>query len=363
MSEPHQRLPLPRRSDRYAVVMAGGTGTRFWPQSRRRLPKQLLTVVGKRTLLQATVDRLRALVPLSQVLVVTHRDHAREVRRQLPRLARRNVLIEPVGRNTAPCVALAALEITRRVPEATFACLPADHSIADPAAFRATLAEAFAWAHREPCAVTIGIRPTRAETGYGYLRIGRRLGGRARRVSAFVEKPPLTRARRYVTSGRYLWNSGMFVWRTSTLLGLLDRHLPKVTAALRPVFRARGRARTSALVKAYARLTPVSIDHGVMEKAPHVLTVSGDFGWSDVGSWASLSGAAGGRATRQAPVVAVDSSGYVVVSSERLVALVGIKDLIVVDAHDALLVCRREQAQDVRRVVQELERRGLQKYL
>jgi mannose-1-phosphate guanylyltransferase len=342
--------------------MAGGTGTRFWPRSRRRMPKQLLRVTGRRTLLQATADRLRGLVPASQILIVTHREHAAEVRRQLPGIRHANVLSEPMGRNTAPCLALAALEIARRAPAATFVCVPADHTIADPRAFHATLLEAFAWAHRESCAVTIGIRPLTPETGYGYVRLGPRLGGRARWVRAFVEKPSRARAARFVASGEYLWNSGMFVWRADTVLALLDRHLPQMMATLRAVAATPRRRLQAALARAYARLTPVSIDYGIMEKASHVLVVGGDFGWSDVGSWAALADI-GVDASQQAPVVAVDASRYVVINPERLVALVGVDDLIVVDAPDALLICRRDRAQDVRRVVDELERRGLDAYL
>jgi mannose-1-phosphate guanylyltransferase len=342
--------------------MAGGTGTRFWPRSRRRRPKQLLRVVGSRTLLQATVDRLRGSLLPSQILIVTHRKHAAEVRRQLPSIPRANVLSEPMGRNTAACLALAALEVARRASTATIACVPADHAIADRRAFRATLLEAFAWADQEHCAVTIGIRPATPETGYGYIRLGPRLGGSARVARAFVEKPSHDRARRFVASDKYVWNSGMFVWRVDTVLGLLDRHLPKMMEELRAVAAAPRRRRRAALAHAYARLTPVSIDYGIMEKASRVLVVGGDFGWNDVGNWAALA-EVGIDVGRHAPVVAVDASRYLVINPERMVALVGVDDLIVVDAPDALLICRRDRAQDVRRVVEELERQGLHSYL
>ncbi len=342
--------------------MAGGSGTRFWPRSRRRLPKQLLQVNGARTLLQATADRLRGIVDPRHVLIVTHRDHAAEVRRQLPELGRRNVLTEPTGRNTAPCLALAALEIARRDPDATFLTVPADHAIGDPRAFRAIMLEALAWAQQQPSAVTIGIEPTAPETGFGYIRVGAALGGRAHRVRAFVEKPPLARARRFVASGEYLWNSGMFAWRASTILALLDRHLPEMMRRLRRALGTATPARAAALARAYAATTPISIDHGVMEKARDVLVVRGAFGWNDVGSWASLADIGSARKD-DAPVVAIDAARYVVSSSERLVALVGVDDLIVVDTPDALLICHRTRAQDVRRVVQELESRGLDAYL
>jgi mannose-1-phosphate guanylyltransferase len=340
--------------------MAGGSGTRFWPRSRRRTPKQLLHVTGARTLLQTTADRLARFVDPARMLVVTHRDHAAAVRRQLPEIGTRNVLVEPLGCNTAPCLALAALEIAARDRDATFFTVPADHAIADPRAFQATVLEALGWARHAASAVTIGIEPTAPETGFGYIRVGEAIGGRTHRVRAFVEKPSLARARRFVASGEYLWNSGMFAWRVATVLDLLDRHLPAMMVQLRRAVGTPRPRRTAAIARAYRAIAPISIDHGVMEKADDVLVVRGAFGWNDIGSWAALADLAGrdGR-----PVVAIDAARYVVSSPDRLVALVGVDDLIVVDAPDALLICHRERAQDVRRVVQELERRGLHGYL
>ena len=343
--------------------MAGGSGTRFWPRSRRRTPKQLLHVAGPRTLLQTTADRLARFIDHDRILVVTHRDHATAVRRQVPEIGRRNVLIEPAGCNTAPCLALAALEIAARDPDATFFTVPADHDIADARRFQATVLEALGWARQEASAVTIGIEPTSPETGFGYIRVGAPVGGRTHRVRAFVEKPTLARARRFVASGEYLWNSGMFAWRVATVLDLLDRHLPATMRRLRRVAATPVRRRAAALARAYRAIAPISIDHGIMEKAAAVLVVRGDFGWNDIGSWAALADLARGRAERGGPVVAIDAARYVIDSSERLIALVGVDDLIVVDAPDALLICHRERAQDVRRVVQELEARGLDAYL
>lgn len=341
--------------------MAGGSGTRFWPRSRRLVPKQLLPVLGTRSLLQETVARLGAIVPPTRILIVTHRDHAHAVRRQLPELPRRNVLSEPIARNTAPCLAWAALEIEARAPGATFVCVPADHAIADAREFRSTVLEAMAWAAAEPVAVTIGIRPTEPETGYGYIQVGARVGGRTARVRAFVEKPDAARARRFVRSGRYLWNSGMFAWRTSTVLALLDRFLPAVAAPLRAATARPVRDRAAAIARAYAKLPSISIDYGVMEHARDVLVVSGDFGWSDVGSWAALADLDGVVSTRA--LVPIDADRSIAFGDGRLVAVVGLTDVIVVDTPDAILVCHRERAQDVRRVVDELARRGLERYL
>jgi mannose-1-phosphate guanylyltransferase len=319
-------------------------------------PKQLLPVLGTRSLLQDTVARFRGLVPASQILIVTHRDHATAVRRQLPELPARNILAEPVARNTAPCLAYAALEIERRAPGATFVTVPADHAIADARAFRATVLEALAWAAASPVAVTIGIRPTGPETGYGYIQLGARVGGRTARVRAFVEKPSAARARRFVGSRRYLWNSGMFAWQTATILALLDRFVPAVSHPLRAAFERPAARRRTALERAYAAVPSVSIDYGVMERAPDVMVVTATFGWSDVGSWAALAELAGTQSTR---VVPIDAAGAAVFGNGRMVALVGVENVIVVDTPDAILVCHRDRAQDVRRVVDELARRGL----
>jgi len=339
--------------------MAGGVGTRFWPRSRRGRPKQLLPVLGRQSLLQMTVARLRGVVPPSRVLVVTARDQAAAVRRQLPGVPAANVLAEPVGRNTAPCLALAALEIGRRDPNATFVCLPADHAVRDVRTFRSLLAEAFTHAAAGSAVVTIGVQPTGPETGYGYIRVGRRLGGRTCRVRAFVEKPTVARARRFVRAGGYLWNAGIFLWSVPTALALLDELLPEVIGPIRRATARPRRERGAALMRAYRRIKSVSIDVGLAERAPEVRVVHGSFGWSDVGTWTALAalGAEPGN-----PVVPVDASGYVVFNPDRLVALVGVDDLIVVDTPDALLICHRDRAQDVREVVRELERRKLKAF-
>jgi mannose-1-phosphate guanylyltransferase len=288
------------------------------------------------------------------------------VRRQLPRLARAQVLAEPVGRNTAPAIALAALRIAKQAPQACMIVVPSDHVIGAGPRFARTMARAVEVAERSGALVTLGIRPTRPETGYGYIRPGARLSGESGGtawVDAFIEKPSLPRARRLV-AGRAFWNSGMFVWRVDRILDELQRHLPDV---LEPLARAVRRGGAGQLARAYRRIPAVSIDTGVMEHATRVAVVPATFPWSDVGSWA----AAGELWRRRAPagnasrgrVIAVDSRGCVVDSPERLVALLGVEDLVVVDTPDAVLVCRVDRAQDVRRVVGELQRQGLGRYL
>jgi len=351
----------------FAVVLAGGSGTRFWPRSRVDVPKQLLTLAGRRSLLQDAAQRMAALVGWRRVLVVTGARHAAAVGRQLPRLGSAQRLVEPVGRNTAPAIALAALRLGERTPGACMIVVPSDHVIGASARFRRTIARAVQVAERTGALVTLGVRPTRPETGYGYIRPGAPLHGSGRGVAwveAFVEKPDLERARALIRSKRALWNSGMFVWRVDRILDELERLLPEV---LEPLARAMRSGSSTALARAYRRIPAVSIDTGVMERAERVAVVPADFPWSDVGSWAAVGelwrGRRGETNATRGRVVAVGSRGCVVDSPERLVALLGVEDLIVVDTPDALLVCRLDRAQDVRRVVAELERRGLGRYL
>jgi len=365
---PRRRLP------RYAVIMAGGQGTRFWPRSRRRLPKQLLTISGRRTLLQETARRLRSLVSWQHLLVVTNAEHANEVRRQLPQVPAAQVLAEPEGRNTLACLALAAEWIRAHAGDAALVVLPADHMIKDAASLRRGLRAALELAEREDCLVTLGIEPTRAETGYGYIEAGRAVGGRkaAHWVRRFHEKPAAAVAKRYVASGRYLWNSGMFVWKASVFEAAVERCVPAVPAALRGMWDSpRGVAQR--LRRAYRTLPAVSVDVALMQAvtrmqppAPRVAVVRATFDWNDVGSWLAMPDVWGCDAAGNASIgrlLAVQARDSIVYSPGRLVTLLGVSNLIVVDSPDALLICPRERAQDVREVTEELRRRGWQRYL
>ena len=358
------RAPAPTsvpHAPRYAVVIAGGSGTRFWPRSRARAPKQLLAILGGRSLLQDTVARISPPVRRDRVLVVTGRAHARAVRRQLPRLAAGSVLVEPEARNTAAAIALAALHIARRAPDAVMAVLPADHAISRLGLFRRDLALALDVAERSSALVTIGVEPTHPETGYGYIRVGEPLPGtrgRAARVESFIEKPDRARAEALLAEGRVLWNSGIFAWRVDVILRALRRQLPGVIEPLE----AAGRN----LAAAYRRLPAISIDHGVLEHAAEVAVVRARFGWSDVGSWATVAAlwsGGNGRNVLRGRALPIDSRGCLIDSPERLVAVLGVDDLVIVDTPDAVLVCRKDRAQDVRLIVDELRRRGLGRYL
>jgi mannose-1-phosphate guanylyltransferase len=352
---------------RYALIMAGGSGTRFWPQSRRRRPKQFLAVTGHRTLLQETAHRLRGLVPSSHLYVIAPRGLAQLIRAQLPRLPRANLLIEPSARGTAACLALASAHIGRREPRAVVASFPADHVIGGAAEFRACVRAAYAAAERAECLVTIGVQPRSAETGFGYIEVGRRreskrtgsslAAGRVPEVRPairFVEKPDRRTAERFVASGRHLWNAGMFVWQVAVFAAVLRRHAPAIARAVDAVLRG-GAARR----RAYDALPVAPVDTAVMERARRIVVVRATFDWSDVGSWGAMAALWGtdaqGNATRGAALL-IDCHDTVVFGEQRLVAVLGARDLVVVDSADAVLVCPRSRAQDVRRLVEALAR-------
>ncbi len=355
----------------FAVIMAGGKGARFWPRSREKMPKHLLDISSERTMLRETVDRIRPLVPAERTLIVTGRSHAAELVRQLPEIPPENILIEPVGRNTAPCIGLAALHILSRVPDAVMLVLPSDHRIGDETAFRRIIRAAAEAALQGDSLVTIGIRPTGPETGYGYIEQGEPLsnGGADAifRVRSIREKPPREQAESFLAQGGFSWNSGMFVWKASTIMNAIGRCLPDLHQGLLQIREALGTDREEVVVReVYSEQRAVSIDYGVMEKANDVLVIPGDFGWSDLGSWDALWEVSekdeNGNAVR-GEFIGVDATDSLVHGAGKLVALVGVKDLLVVETKDALLICRRGRSQDVRKIVEILERKGPASYL
>ena len=354
----------------YPVVMAGGSGTRFWPLSRRTRPKQFLPLAGDAPLLAATVGRLPPLARPQRTYVVCGPQHAAAARRMVPQLPHDNFIVEPCARNTAPCVGLAALHVAARDPKGIIAMLPADHHIARPDAFRDALAAAAQLAEGGAIA-TIGIQPSRPETGYGYLKVGARVAARARgkgrfhphKVERFVEKPDVVTAARYLADGSYLWNSGIFVFRADVILEEIGRAMPVLGELLQVIQRALGTpAYPRTLKRVFPECPSISIDYGVMEKSQRIAVVPADFGWSDVGSFAALSDV---RETDHVGNVAegdalvIDGRNIVVLAGrDRPVAVIGLDDVIVVDSGDAILVCRRDRAQDVRKAVEELSRQG-----
>ena len=356
----------------YAVIMAGGIGSRFWPRSRKAHPKQFLNVFGDATLIQNTVARVRDLVPPERILVVTNADYVQLVSEQLPGVPAENILAEPIGRNTAPCIQYAALKIHEKDPDATMIVLPADHVIRNVAKFHDVLKVAIAKAQDPGTLVTIGITPTHPETGYGYVQFEGSLDDdhdapQAHRVKTFAEKPDIATAERFLDSGDFLWNSGMFIWRADSILNEIERHLPEVHEAFEPLREAIGTEKEAVQFKRpYQKSPHISIDYGVMERSAHVFVVPASFGWSDVGDWRAVYDNAPkddhGNAV-QGNVILHDASRSLVHGDGRLIVLVGIHDAVVVDTPDALLVGHRESMQQVKNVVEYLHAHQLEEYV
>lgn len=344
----------------HAVILCGGRGERFWPRSRRFLPKQFLALFGGRTLLQDTSRRIAPLCPVGRQLFVASRGMAKTVRRQA-RVSEEQVLVEPVGRNTAPAIGLAAAHLVARDPDAVMVVLPADHHISRLRQFQAAVRLA-ARSAQDGSLVTFGVPPTRPDTGYGYIRVGDRVAGRGaltvHRVAEFCEKPDLATARRYLKTGEFLWNSGMFVWRADAILDALRKFLPKLSADLRAYTRAVGTAKqVKALERVYERAESVSIDYAVMEKAKNVVALRAGFGWDDVGSWLALERhlKADRDGNSVAGLVAAQSSGNCIVDSDcGVVALLGVRDLVVVRSGDAVLVASRDKLPELKRLLKRM---------
>jgi mannose-1-phosphate guanylyltransferase len=350
--------------DAFAVILGGGAGTRLWPSSRRARPKQLLSLGGPESLLAAAVRRARALVGVERTLIVTAADQEAAVRAEIPDLPPENIIAEPVARNTAPAVGLGAVAAARRAgPEAVIAVFPADPYIGDEPAFdrlvRVALGEA------GETITTIGVRPTHAETGFGYLRLGTKLArpgaDPVHDVAGFVEKPDLPTAQRYLASGEYLWNSGMFFLTAGRMLEEARRHLPALGALLSAAVAAKDPVAT--IAAGYRDVPSISIDNGIMEKAGGLRVVPGAFGWNDVGSWAALPAVrppdARGNVVLGGATL-IDGDGNIVVAEEGapFVGVVGVRDLVVVATRDALLVVPKDKAQDVRKIVEAAKQAG-----
>jgi mannose-1-phosphate guanylyltransferase len=356
----------------HAVILAGGRGTRFWPRSRTRMPKQLLNIVGKATMLEQTVARLRPLIPAERIWTVTNAEQAAAVRKQVPAAARKRVLAEPVGRNTAVAIALVAIHVRHEVGgDALMAVLPADHYIAQAEKYREIVGAALDVAREPGRMVVLGIPPTRPETGFGYVeRMGDAIEARGFRVFAvrrFTEKPELQLAKEYVASGNYHWNAGMFFWRVSTFLENLKSFLPRTHDAVEKLAHSIGtRSYDRKLRAMYPKLENISVDYAVLEPAtrsagpPRVFVIPAEVGWSDIGSWGAVYGLLVDKNTPGgnvfvSPGYAIDASGNLISCPGKFTAAIGVSDLVVVETPDAILICPRDRAQDVAKIVRWLE--------
>ena len=364
-----------------AVILAGGSGTRFWPRSRKAQPKQVLSLDGDRTMIQNTVERVKPVVSDGQVWIITNDLLAETIAKQLPDVTAKHILREPAARNTAPACGLAAFLLERRSPDAVLGVFPSDHTIGDVARFRRVVRAGAALARRTAAIVVLGVSPSRPETGYGYIELGAAIdpiveGGESipvRRVHRFTEKPDKAKAKRFLRSGNYAWNSGMFLWTAKTLVDAMREHQPKIAELLEKIAEAWG---TPKFDKVFAELYPqcesISIDYAVLEPRSakgegrsELYCLPGDFAWSDLGSWAALHEHVAERTeSHNANVfetehhVEIASTGCYVFSPNKTVALVGVKDLVVVETDDAILITTREGSQDVGKVVAELKNTG-----
>lgn len=344
-----------------ALIMAGGRGERFWPRSRINMPKQFLSLTDDgKTMIQLTVERILPIVDMEDIFIATNRRYKKLVREQLPALPEENILCEPVAKNTAPCIGLGAVHIAKKYEDAVMFVLPSDHLITHSQIFRRTLQDAAKAAEQGPNLVTIGITPTYPETGYGYIKFDpEKTYGTTFAVERFVEKPDLDTARKYVQSQQYLWNSGMFTWKVSTILENLKEYMPETAAGLSRIGEAIGTPeQESVLEHEFQAFKSESIDYGIMEKAKNIYILTGAFGWDDVGSWLAMERFREKNEFNNVisgNVVTVDTRNSVIQGEKKLIAAVGIEDLIIIDTEDALLVCDKNSAGDIKKVIENLK--------
>ena len=358
----------------YAVVMAGGVGSRFWPRSTEKTPKQLLEIVNRGTMIQNTVARISSVIDPSKILIVTNKIQKPTVAKQLPQVPPENIIVEPIGRNTAPCIGLAALFIRRMDPDGVMVVLPADHLMQDEEEFRRVLSLAIWVAYESGKLITIGIQPSRPETGYGYIQVvDEDDGGNpyfdrgVHTVKTFAEKPNRETAQRFLESGDFLWNSGMFVWKVDTILREIRSSIPELHEELEAIESAIGTDRFDHAVETgYRKIRGISIDYGVMEKAREVYVLRGEFGWSDVGSWDEVYRISGKDAEGNSvsgKAVLHGTKNSLIHAGDKIVAAVDVEDLIIIASENSILVCRRGESQDVKEVVDYLRRKQMTDYL
>lgn len=352
----------------YAVIMAGGVGSRFWPRSREKTPKQLLKIFGEITMIQATVKRLESIISAENIFVITNKIQSEGIKVQLPQIPVENIVEEPFGRNTAACIGVASLMIKEKDPDAVTIVLPADHIIRDEDVFTSILKKAADFAYKSNGLVTIGIPPTRPETGYGYIQIDdKETSENIHKVLTFAEKPNYSTAVKFLESGDFLWNSGMFIWKVESILDEIKIHMHDLYYELehlrphcfKPSF-------DEMMLKVYGQLKSISIDYGIMEKSKQVFLIKGTFSWSDVGSWEEVYQLSEknerGNSCIGNVFTELTNDSYIY-SPDKFTAVIGLDNIIVINTNDALLVCRRDQSQEVKKVYDYLKHSKLNEFL
>jgi mannose-1-phosphate guanylyltransferase len=352
----------------FAVIMAGGVGSRFWPRSKEKSPKQLLKIFGENTMIQQTVERLAGIIPKENIYIITNKIQKPEIMNQLPDIPCDNIIEEPFGRNTAACIGLASVLIQKKSKDAVTIILPSDHIIKNIEAFHNTLISAADFAFKSGGLVTIGIVPVRPETGYGYIQIDeRKVSDNIYKVYTFAEKPNYATAVRFLESGDFLWNSGMFIWRIDAILNEMNLYMPDLSDGLKKINDAIGTPGYEKVVNnVYGRLKNISIDYGIMEKSNKVFLTKGEFVWSDVGSWEEVYQLSekkpDGNVLNGNIYTDMTVDSYIF-SPDKFTAVIGVENLIIINTEDALLVCRRDQAQDVKKVIDFLKMNKLTEHL
>lgn len=352
----------------YGVIMAGGGGTRFWPLSRQAMPKQLLNLTGKDTMINETIQRIHRVIELDNIFIVTNEKQADAVAQITEKyVLKDHILREPEARNTAACIGYAAFEIIKKYGDGIMCIFPSDHFVSNEEEFQKVLCKAISAAHDLDKLITIGITPTFPATGYGYIKYDKEEKNQISQVKEFKEKPDYETAKKYLESGLYAWNSGMFVWRASTILKSFQRFLPEVYKCLEDIAETMGTTEEEKTIKQiYPRIPSISIDYGIMEKSEDVLVIPGNFGWNDVGSWDMLTVMYEENEDGNIIVgnqINLNTTNTISYSSGKLIATVGVDNLVIVETPDAILVSKRDCVQDIKKVVDELRKQGKEEYL
>jgi len=343
----------------YAVIMCGGSGSRFWPKSRKNFPKQFLKTVGDKTMIQLTVDRINSFLPLENIYMVTNKSHVQNIHNQLPEIDNRNILIEPLIKETAACIGYSAVKLLKHDKDAVMIVLPSDHYIQNEEEFMRTINQGLNIAQNKNCLVTMGIKPTRPETAYGYIETGKRVESLEEaavyKVKRFNEKPNKEKAQEFIEKGTYLWNSGMFIWKASVLLEQYREFLPDMYECLMKISESVDTAREAEIVEQeYMEIDGISIDYGILEKSNDVYVMETNFMWDDIGSWTALERYLekdDNGNSKNGIVKTLDSRNCILYGDKRLIAAVGVEDLIVVETDDVILVCKKDRDQDIKQLL------------